>query len=342
MKLHVWKAILKNTMKNVSLRFLAPIAISSQVLALMSPGAFVLAADSSLPSTKLAQLAGEGKLTDSEPEKSSSANAKSSSEKSSTSKDEADQKSAKAEKKSKKSEKKAKGDKSEKDGKETEEAELTPEEAAAVAAAAERAKALKAISTPFNSPTPGAADEDALSLPPSDNSLGARLHISGPDRFGSGRNSRVYYPGKLAIGKPAEFVIKGRPGSHAAIAMADKNSGAKSIGSVNLRLGADRKLVAAGTIPPTGVLSLLVDMPIQGDLIGQAVFFETVIWQKPDFSDTELAVPIRPETAVEIADKPNAIIVSEDKAHKRGVRFVPEAAVPQYQQQNNAIDSGRP
>ena len=99
--------------------------------------------------------------------------------------------------------------------------------------------------------------------------------------------------------------------------------------------------MAAGTIPDAGVLTLIVDMPIQGDLIGLPVFFETVIWQSPDFADVELAMPIKSETAGDIADKANAIIVAGEKNQKRGLRFTTSAGASQYQQ-NTGLDSGRP
>lgn len=149
-------------------------------------------------------------------------------------------------------------------------------------------------------------------------------------------------PGKICIGKATDFVVKGRPGSQVAIAMADKDSGAKSLCGKNLRLGADRKLVAAGTIPESGVLTLVVDMPIQGDLIGLPVFFETAVWQNSDFSDIEIATPVKSETQAEIADKPNAVIVAEEKTAKRGLRLVPDSAVPLHQRGNVGIESGRP
>jgi hypothetical protein len=215
---------------------------------------------------------------------------------------------------------------------------LASAESAALAAAAERAQLLKTTLTPFNSPAVESQQDEGglapLSLHPGGNSL--RNSLSSRLVF-----NRVYLPGTLVIGRPAEFVVKGRAGSHVAIAMADKDSGAKPLGSINLRLGPDRKLAAAGTIPASGVLTLIVDMPVQGDLIGLPVFFETVIWQKPDFSDVELAAPVKSESAGEIAAKPNAIIVAGEKNQKRGLRFVPDSGVPQNQQ-NVGLEAGRP
>ena len=211
----------------------------------------------------------------------------------------------------------------------------TAAEIAAAEAAAERAKVLKGMRTPFNvanseldSANP---DFGAVSLPTRSlrSTLSQRLVPN-----------RVYLPGKMIIGKPHEFVVKGKPGSQVAVAMADKDSGAKPIKGRELRLGADRKLVAAGTIPETGILTLIVDMPIQGDLIGLPVFFETVIWQKPDFSDLEIASPVKSETVAEFADKPNAVVVAGEAGPKgRAIKF--DTSMPAYQRGNPNIQSGR-
>lgn len=210
----------------------------------------------------------------------------------------------------------------------------TAAEIAAAEAAAERAKVLKSMRTPFNTASSdGGGDGQglgALSLPSRSlrSSLSQRLVPN-----------RVYLPGKMIIGKAHEFVVKGRPGSQVAVAMADKDAGAKPIVGHDLRLGPDRKLVAAGTIPETGILTLIVDMPIQGDLIGLPVFFETVIWQKPDFSDLEIASPVKSETVAEFADKPNAVVVVGEAGPKgRAIKF--DTSMPAFQRNPN-IQQGR-
>lgn len=152
---------------------------------------------------------------------------------------------------------------------------------------------------------------------------------------------RIYMPGRMVLGKPAEFTVTGRPGSHVALAMADKNSGAKPIYGHKLRLGPDRKVVAVGTIPESGVLSLAVDTPIQGDLIGQHWFFEAAIWSRPDFSDLELAVPVTSEGQEETE---NGVLVSSQNEQKRGLKFVADPAVPLLQRPGSVVtplDSGR-
>ncbi|MBY0545674.1 MAG: hypothetical protein K2W95_00130 [Candidatus Obscuribacterales bacterium] len=200
---------------------------------------------------------------------------------------------------------------------------------------------LKAGSTPFNSSADAQVKKDT-----------SALTLDSPP--GAGRTSllsrrlvpcRVYLPGRVVIGKPAEFVVKGRPGQQAAIAMADKNTGAKALYGKDIRLGSDRKLMTFGTIPDTGVLSLFVDIPIQGDLIGQHLYFETAVWSRPDFSDLEIAAPVKSEIGDADPEHVNGVIVTAEADQKRGIRFVPESGVPLHQRGKagtTSLDSGRP
>ena len=155
--------------------------------------------------------------------------------------------------------------------------------------------------------------------------------------------SRLYLPGRMVIGSTSEFIIKGRPGSWVALAMADRNSGAKPVYGHRLHLGPDRKLVAVGQIPAGGVLSLVIDTPIQGDLIGQPWYFEAAVWSKPDFSDMELATPVPSESASKPGDYANGVLVAGEPSHKRGIRIVPDGTI-QLPQINGptTLDSGRP
>ncbi len=211
-------------------------------------------------------------------------------------------------------------------------------EAAYLAAVAERAEKLKQIKTPFNSASTETEDAQNNLAPLS---LGnSRLKSSLASRLVP--SNRVYLPPKMIIGKPSEFVVKAKAGYQVAIAMADRDSGARPIRGQNIRLGPDRKLVAAGVVADNGVATLTVDMPIQGDLIGLPVFFETAIWSKPDFSDLEIASPVKSETIEELKDKANAVIVAGDKAVKRGLRFVPDSSIPLHQRGNVNLESGRP
>jgi hypothetical protein len=196
-------------------------------------------------------------------------------------------------------------------------------------------------------PTPFSTSADAVSTASSGGTLTLQSGGTGGRSLLSRRliPCRVYLPGRVVIGKQAEFVVKGRAGNYAAVAMADKNSGAKQILGRDLRLGSDRKLVTLGTIPESGVLSLLVDIPIQGDLVGQHLYFETAVWSRPDFSDLEIATPVKSEIGDDDKEHVNGVIVTAEADQKRGVRFVPDSAVPLHQRVkagSSSLDSGRP
>lgn len=155
--------------------------------------------------------------------------------------------------------------------------------------------------------------------------------------------SRLYLPGRMILGKSAEFIVKGKPGTHVAIAMADKNSGAKPVLGRPIRLGSDRRLVTLGTIPDTGVLGLFVDTPIQGDLIGQKLYFEAALWTKPDMSDIEIAATVPSESG---SSTDNSVLVGADFTPKRGIRIVQDNAVPMSQREASStastLGSGKP
>jgi hypothetical protein len=153
--------------------------------------------------------------------------------------------------------------------------------------------------------------------------------------------SRLYLPGRMLIGRTAEFTIKGRPGYFAALAMADKDSGAKPIYGHALRLGPDRKVVSVGQIPEDGILHLVIDTPIEGDLIGQPLYFEAAIWSRPDFGDVEIASTVTSEGQPGVR---NGVIVAAEPNEKRGVKFVPETTMPSMKvlDQASGLNSGRP
>ena len=134
---------------------------------------------------------------------------------------------------------------------------------------------------------------------------------------------RLFLPDRMVLGKVSEFLVKGPPGASVAVAMADKNKGAKPILGHAVRLGADRKVVAVGTIPETGVFSAFVESPIQGDLVGSSLFFEAVVWTKPDFSDVAVCSCVTP---LHNGSDENGIVVVEDveQQKKQGVfQFAP-------------------
>ena len=152
---------------------------------------------------------------------------------------------------------------------------------------------------------------------------------------------KLYLPERMTIGKSEKFVIKGKAGMNVAIAMADKDTGARPIMGHKLRLGADRKLVAVGTIPSSGVLEIYIGTPIQGDLIGQKLFFEAALWSKEDLSDTEFAQTVAPGVEKE---ETNGVLIAGEIIQKRGVRIVPDSAIPlgQRQTQGTSLSSGQP
>ncbi len=153
--------------------------------------------------------------------------------------------------------------------------------------------------------------------------------------------SKLYLPGRMVIGKTAEFTIKGRPGYWAALAMADKSSGAKPVFGHAVRLGADRKLVSVGQIPEGGILQLVIETPIEGDLIGQPLFFEAALWSSPDFTDLEIASPVTSEGQIGVK---NGVLVAAENEQKKGLKFVPETTMPSQHVTNPAygVGSGRP
>jgi hypothetical protein len=183
---------------------------------------------------------------------------------------------------------------------------------------------LQTLKTPFGSASSqekGAAAADEINLEPiaiNQSSLASRLGLKGRLNAPS-----LFLPDRLTMGKSSDFSIKGAAGSYIAIAMADKNSGAKPIYGQKLRLGADRKVVAVGQIPPSGVLTLCIETPIQGDMVDSSFFFEAAVWSKPDFSDLQMAhtVAVQKNGADE-----NGAIVSEEVEHKKGHLFTLDTA----------------
>ena len=191
----------------------------------------------------------------------------------------------------------------------------------------------KTLPTPFGLSEDSSDNAQPLSLGCGPRTLASRL-----------LPPRVYLPGRLVIGSTAQFIIKGRPGYWVALAMADRNKGAKPIRGQLVHLGADRKVVALGKIPPSGVLTLIIDTPIEGDLIGQPLYFEAALWSQSDFSDMELAAPVASEqTATRRGERDNGVVVAGEPSHKRGIRIVPDGTVSLPSMQNaSSMDSGRP
>jgi hypothetical protein len=149
----------------------------------------------------------------------------------------------------------------------------------------------------------------AISQLPLASRLGLKERLNAPYFF---------LPDRLVMGKSCEFTVKGPGGSYVAVAMADKNTGAKPIYGHKLRLGSDRKVVAVGQIPSTGVLSLYIETPIQGDMVDSSFFFEAAVWSKPDFSDLQMArvVPVQKNGSDD-----NGAVVAEETVRKKDGLF---------------------
>ena len=199
---------------------------------------------------------------------------------------------------------------------------------------------LKTFPTPFSSGPRQAAsanDED-VTQPISirgTRTLASRLRLS--DRLVP---PRLYLPGRMILGRSEEFIIKGKAGSWAAIAMADKNSGAKDVAGRKIRLGPDRKLVGLIKIGEGGIGQMFIETPVQGDMIGQSFFFEGVVWSKDDFSDAEICQTVSPEQA-EGGD--NGVLVAAEAEVKKGLKFGTTTALPPSQRSlPGTLDSNKP
>lgn len=199
---------------------------------------------------------------------------------------------------------------------------------------------LRTQPTPFTrgSQQSGSANDEPITEPISISgrrSLASRLRLS--DRLVP---PRMYLPGRMILGRSEEFIIKGKPGAWAAIAMADKNTGAKDIAGHKIRLGPDRKLVSLVRINESGIGQMFVETPVQGDMIGQNFYFEAVVWTKDDFSDAEVCQTISPEQN-ESAD--NGVLVAAEAEVKKGVKFGTTTALPPSQHTiPGSLDSNKP
>jgi hypothetical protein len=199
--------------------------------------------------------------------------------------------------------------------------------------------ALKTMPTPFGRPADNAEDEPELTsetapigVSHGDDSISRRL----TRRIGQ---PRLYMPGTMVLGEVAEFTIHGPAGKWAALAMADKDSGSKPTCGHTLRLGPDRKLVAITKIPEGGVGTLLLETPIEGDLVGSSLYFEAALWSKPDFSDVEFAQCI-PSNAPDGKTNTNGVVIAGQPGKKNGIRFVPDNRPISVK--TNSLQSPRP
>lgn len=151
--------------------------------------------------------------------------------------------------------------------------------------------------------------------------------------------AKIYLPDHMVLGKNAEFTLRGKPGQLVALAMADKDSGATPIYGHKIRLGSDRRVVAIGTIDNDGSTKLSVMTPIQGDLVGQYLYFEAALWMKPDFSDLVIATPVALSENTEVV---NGVLVAADVEKKKRLKFLPTPTTVKPLGQGNDLNSGQP
>jgi len=200
---------------------------------------------------------------------------------------------------------------------------------------------MKTLKTPFTMAMPGEAGEwsqpkGSISLSPIAISRGPDTRSLLQERF---HGPKLYLPARMVLGQPAEFIVKGSPGSYVAIAMADSNKGAKLICGHKLRLGADRKLVAVGKISDQGMISLFVETPIQGDLVGSPLYFEAVTWSQPDFIDLQLASTI---SVAEDGKDENGVIISGQPDEKKERSVTLDYSTPMSTKNIGTLSSGKP
>lgn len=207
---------------------------------------------------------------------------------------------------------------------------------------------LKTVHTPFgrseksgaNSGNTEREESDvirAIPTPSSSRNLASRL-----------LPERLYLPDRMVLGKPAKFVVKGKPGAYVALAMADRDKGAKPIYGQEIRLGPDRKVVSLCQIPASGVATLFVETPIIGDLIGQDLYFEAALWSREDFQDLRLAATVPAQQEGPGSAKANGVPIYPDIEQKRGIRIVPDSGIPLQLREKPGgygaatLDGGRP
>lgn len=151
-------------------------------------------------------------------------------------------------------------------------------------------------------------------------------------------------PERITIGHSAKFTVKGKPGSYVAIAMADRDSGAKPLLGNPIRLGPDRKVMTVGTIGENGLAELYITAPIEGDMIGQYLYFEAAVWSKPDMSDTQIAQTLAFDK--EHGAGNGVMVGDEAKEKKHGIKFGATSGIPMYQDTSGASNtsgaSGQP
>ncbi len=210
---------------------------------------------------------------------------------------------------------------------------------------------LKTMKTPFGSQERSGDQSTPLSKPEELDSIS--LNNTRPQRTSAPSTiqrlslkerlipSRLFLPERMLLGQTSKFTVKAKPGMNVAIAMADRDSGAKPIQGHRVRLGPDRRVVAVARVPESGVAELFIETPIEGDLIGQNLFFEAALWSKEDMSDLEFADPV----AASVSATPhNAVMIGQLTEKKRGVSIVPDGTAQplMLRQGSPSLGSGQP
>jgi hypothetical protein len=180
------------------------------------------------------------------------------------------------------------------------------------------------IKTPFN-PTP---KSDANS-PGSDSLVPIEISPNAP----MGRRSilerltqsRLYLPERMVLGRVAEFTVKAKPGKWVAIAMADKDTGSKPVMGHAIRLGPDRKVVGTVKVPESGLATICVECPVEGDLIGSFLYFEAAVWSDDKMNDMEIAQCVSTESK---GPGFNGVLIEQQFELKKGVKIIPTSVGP--------------
>jgi hypothetical protein len=89
------------------------------------------------------------------------------------------------------------------------------------------------------------------------------------------RKSDLYLPTRLVLGEAGRFVVKAQPGSQVKVFISPKASGYVLPNGVPLRVGEEVQELS-GTVPETGVLELMIEMPNQEGLDGKVIYVDAV------------------------------------------------------------------
>jgi hypothetical protein len=137
--------------------------------------------------------------------------------------------------------------------------------------------------------------------------------------------SRLYLPERMVLGRVAEFTVKAKPGKWVAIAMADKDTGSKPVLGHPLRLGPDRKVVGTIKVPESGLATISVECPVEGDLVGSFLYFEAAVWSDDNMNDMEIAQCVSTESK---GPGFNGVLIEPQFEAKKGVKIIPTSVGP--------------